>query len=214
MQFSLADIQPKAGHYFARFVEKRNRLSPVCDFYFSTMYNKQMYLHQRFLAVAHAVEAYHRAFIGGKYQADSKYEQGVEKILWQAIPGDIEPDFRASLKNKLKYLHEYSLRKRIQDICGMFGNLLTPFFGDASDFAGEVAELRNSLTHPTPTAEEAPVLKKHQVLFVKAEQLSLLLELCFLREMEFSDEAISKIASRSKRIAAIRLNRHRQPSEV
>ena len=207
MQFCLADLQPQPAQFLKRFFDKHQLLEPVCDLYFSTLYNREMYVQQQFLSLAHAVEAYHRAFIGGKYQPDDTYRNGLQKILWAAIPQDVDADFRASLKNKLKYLHEFSLRKRVQDICVRHAAVLKPFLGEATQFAGAVADQRNWLTHPDAAAEDRPKETDWTGIWLKVEQLSLLIEVCLLQELGFDDDAIAKLLPRNRRTRAIHLNR-------
>ncbi|HNX52231.1 MAG TPA: hypothetical protein PKI68_00645 [Pontiellaceae bacterium] len=207
MQFCLGDLMPAATAYFERFFDKYQLLEPVCDLYFSTLYNPNMYVHQRFLALAHAVEAYHRTFIGGKYQSNDEYQSGLQKILWDAVPQTLDADFRASLKNKFKYLHEFSLRKRLQDIYGRFVDPLKPFLGEPTKFAGETSELRNMLTHRDPTDESRPEIPDWTEIWLKCEQLSLLLEVCLLHELGFSEQNISTLLPRNQRAKRIQLNR-------
>ena len=207
MQFCLGDLKPEPSEFVKRFFDKHQLLEPVCDLYFSTLYNREMYVQQRFLALAHAIEAYHRAFVGGKYQSDDEYRKGLQKILWDAIPKNLGADFRASLKNKLKYLHEFSLRKRVQDICAKFASVLKPFLGEATEFAGAVADQRNLLTHPDSTAEGRPKATDWTEVWLKSEQLSLLLEVCLLHELGFNEKAISTLLPRNRRTRAIQLNK-------
>ena len=207
MQFCFGDLKPEPSECIKRFFDKHQLLEPVCELYFSTLYNPDMYVHQRFLALAHAIEAYHRAIVGGKYQSNEDYRNGLQKCLWDAIPQNLDPDFRASLKNKLKYLHEFSLRKRVQDICGKFSSVLKPFLGEATQFAAAVADQRNLLTHPDSTAEDLPPKTDWSEVWLKAEQLSLLLEVCLLHEIGFNEQAIAKLLPRNRRTRAIQLNR-------
>lgn len=207
MQFCLGDLTPNASACLELYFEKYQLLKPVYDLYFSTLYNPDMYVNQRFLALGHAIEAYHRAFVGGKYQSNDKYRNGLLKALWNAIPQNIDADFRASLKNKLKYLHEFSLRKRIQDICGKFSTVIKPFLGESGQFAAAVADQRNMLTHPDSTAEEQPSETDWSNVWLMSEQLSLLLEVCLLHEIGFADESIAKLLIKNRRAMAIQLNR-------
>ena len=207
MQFCLEDLKPDKTKFIKRFFDKHQLLEPVCSLYFSALYKPDMYVNQRFLALAHAIEAYHRAFVGGKYQSNEDYRDGLQKVLWDAIPQDIDRDFRASLKNKLRYLHEFSLRKRLQDIYGTFSAVLQPFLGELTQFAGAVADERNLLTHPDSTAEEPPPKTDWTGVWLKAEQLSLLLEVCLLNEIGFDEQAISALLPRNRRAIAIQLNR-------
>src|SRR5439155_25163510 len=67
MPFTLAVLQPRPAEVVHTYLDKYAKLLPVCELYFATLYNQDMPTRQRFLSLAHAVEAYHRAFIGGKY---------------------------------------------------------------------------------------------------------------------------------------------------
>jgi hypothetical protein len=104
-------------------------------------------------------------------------------------------------------LHEFSLRKRLQDICAKHAAVLAPFLGDSTQFAGAVADQRNWLTHPDSTAEDRPKETDWTGIWLKSEQLSLLIEVCLLQELGFSDEAIAKLLPRNRRTRAIQLNR-------
>jgi hypothetical protein len=207
MQFSMADLEDDVAWFIGCYFEKYSQLKPVCNLYFSTLYNPGMYTHQRFLALAHAIEAYHRIFVGGQYQSDDDYHEGLQKILRDAIPEDVDADFRESLKNKFKYLHEYSLRKRLQGICKKYAVILEPHLGTISEFAGTTADVRNHLTHRDPRDKSRSEIPGGIDLWCRCEQLSLLLEVCLLHEIGFSDEKIQELLPRNRRPERIRLNR-------
>jgi len=207
MQFCLPDLKPNPDEFVKRYFDKFSLLKPVCELYFSTLFHQEMYVTQQFLSLAHAIEAYHRTSVGGKYQDDHSYRNGLEKILWAAIPEDVDANFRASLKNKLKYLHEFSLRKRVQDICDRHAALVQPYLGDLARFSGEVSEQRNRLTHPDTAVEGQSAEMDWSNIWLKSEQLSLLIEVCLLHEIGFSDESISKLLPRNRRTHRIQLNK-------
>lgn len=206
MLFALADLKPSPETILNSFFAKREKLQPATDLYFSNLYNHhRMPVRQSFLIVAHGIEAYHRAFIGGKYQSDDDYDK-LKQAFEAVIPATLDPDFRQSLKKKLEYLHEFSLRKRIQDLALKFEALVKASIGDPKQFAVEVAEERNKLTHPEPLesaeAEEAR-LKRHWRM---SQQLALILEVCFLHELGFSSDQIGTMISRGQRVQLIALN--------
>lgn len=208
MQFSLGDLKPTPGCFISRYFQKAERLNPVLSLYLSTVYSPRLDVRQHFLSLAHAIEAYHRAFIGGKYLSDEDYQGSVQTALSRAIPKDIDPDFRASLKNKLRYLHEYSLRKRVRDICERFEALLRPYLPPPSGFASTVADQRNSLTHPDSTVQGHCPEPDWTTLWLKTQQLALVVELCLLHELGFDADSISACLRRNRRTEAIRLNSH------
>lgn len=207
MPFCLKDLQPEPSTFLAQFFEKHDRLEAVYQLYFSTLYHRNMYLPQRLLSLAHAIEGYHRAMIGGKYMDDQHYKNGLQQIFSSAIPQDIGPDFRSSLKNKLKYLHEFSLRKRIHDLCTRFTDVVQPYVGVPGEFAEELANQRNWLTHPDSTDPDRARSIDYQKLWVQCEQLSLLLEVCFMHEIGLDMQTIQKLLPRNPRTRSIRLNK-------
>ena len=207
MQFCLGDLQPDASQFITRYFEKRQLLEPVCELYFSTIYKPDMYLEQRFLALAHAIEAYHRAFVGGKYQPTEDYRTGLQQILWNAIPQTVDADFRSSLRNKLKYLHEFSLRKRVQDICTQFSSVLLPYLGAATQFAGAVADQRNLLTHPDLYWGWPGPCKRLERNMAEMPADEFAFGGVFAHEIGFSEEAISNLMPRNRRTRTIQLNR-------
>jgi hypothetical protein len=207
MPFCLKDLQPQPSAFLAKFFEKHDRLEAVYELYFSTLYHRNMYLPQRLLSLAHAIEGYHRAMIGGKYIGDEQYKNGLQQIFANAIPQDIAPDFRSSLKNKLKYLHEFSLRKRIQDLCSRFNDIVQPYVGMPGEFAEALANQRNWLTHPDSADPDRPRAIDHRKLWVQCEQLSLLLEVCFMHEIGLDLQTIQKLLPRNRRTRSIPLNK-------
>ena len=66
---------------------------------------------------------------------------------------DIGKDHRTSLKSRLKYGHEYSLRKRLTELLDRLSSDSRLLIADdTSGFIGKVIDTRNHLTHP----EEGP----------------------------------------------------------
>jgi hypothetical protein len=206
MLFSLSDVCSQPNSILRCFFEKYDRLQPVCDSFFITLYNLEMSVQQQFLMLAAGIEAYHRAFKGGKYQEDEEYNQGLLQRFLSAIPELLDNDFKASLKIKLKYLHEFSLRKRVQDVCIDYQDLLHPFLGDIPAFALQVAKIRNQLTHQDVTSSIIHEPLDIKSLWLISEKLNLLQELCLLHELGFSEEVLPGIIRRSQHARRIYLN--------
>jgi hypothetical protein len=168
------------------------------DLYMSTIYHPDQLLRARFLTLVQAIEAYHRVSMPGKYMDEKTYHTGLRELLWQAIPATIDPDFREALKNKLKYLHEFSLRKRIEALTHKYTAVIGKLLGSAGNFASTISELRNRLTHPEPLNAEAEL--DYKILWHVSEKIALLLETCFLDEFGFTENRIKEIVrSRSQR---------------
>jgi hypothetical protein len=204
MLFTWEDVQALGPDFIAKFFARREQFRPSLEVLLSDRYNAEAYQHQRFLGLAHGLEAFHRVFVGGKYQTDENYRADLEPRLAAAIPADLHSDFRRSLKNKLKYLHEFSLRKRITDLALKFDAIIRDVIRDPRAFAAAVAEERNRLSHPDQSSSLDG--SSGRDLWLMAEQMSLLLELCLVRELGFGDGVLNKIVSDGRHAHAIKLN--------
>src|SRR5690606_11394404 len=60
MFFTLSDLGDNVGKYVRNWYEHRHRLHRFFDLYFGALYNRGLYLENRFLAYAQALELYHR----------------------------------------------------------------------------------------------------------------------------------------------------------
>jgi hypothetical protein len=204
--FSLHDLQESPAETFGRFVAREQKLRASMDLYFSTVYNDSHVPRVEFLTLAQSLEAYHRSVFGGRYMTDEVYQSGLREVLARAIPNDdpnITADFRASLKKKLTYLHEFSLRRRLKDIAKRHSTILSPLIGDPEDFASVVSELRNRLTHPGDSESEDE--REWQKTWSLSEKMALLIEVCFMEELGFSEEhrrgIIAQQSQRARRVS-------------
>jgi len=135
---------------------------------------------------------------------DDEYERDVKPVFVQAIPALLDPDFNSSLKNRFKYLHEFSLRKQLQDVCSRFEDLLRKFCGDPKSFGIKVAEARNRLTH---SDANAPCELDWKELWILSEQVALVLSVCLLHELGFAADRIHATLNNNPHARAILLNR-------
>lgn len=90
----------------------------------SVLYSKDLWLHVEFLSTMQALEGFHRATMDGVYVTKEQYLEVEEKML-RAIPNGTPSDLRSSLKARLKYGNEISLRKRMDELASR----LNPDFG-------------------------------------------------------------------------------------
>ena len=165
---------------------KAEKLKHVFDLFFGTFYNPQMYLEFHFLGLTQAIESYHRATKSGKYMSDEKWLTYSEK-LGKCIGSELKSDHRNSLKSKIKYGNEYSLRKR-------FGDLLRAISSDTKDvfqfddqyFKKKVVDTRNYFTHYDDELKEN-CLKGYDLIMANS-RLKVLLILLLLKEIGIDEE--------------------------
>lgn len=196
MFFYYSDIASEFESCLKNWFSKSELLAPVYDLYFATLYNPAMYLQHEFLSLVQCIESYHRRVFGGEYVSKEKYRPILE-ALRNSIPDGIDSGFRESLKYKMKYLHEYSLRKRLKEIIDSCGNILRSVMSDKGQFIEDVDTTRNFLTHHDKSLEDKT--KKGKELYKRTKQLKFLIEICLLRELDISEENISKLVSRNQK---------------
>jgi hypothetical protein len=196
MFFCYSDIASGFEGCLRNWFSKSELLAPVYDLYFATLYNPAMYLQHEFLSLAQSIESYHRRIFGGEYVSTDEYKPILE-ALKAAIPTAIDSGFRESLKYRMQYLHEYSLRKRLEAIVDSCGNILNVIIPDKGTFIEDVYNTRNFLTHYDKSLEGKA--KKGDELYKRTQQLKFLIEVCLLKEMGISNGDIAKLVSRNQR---------------
>jgi hypothetical protein len=196
MLFTFEDISGQFETYLQNWFGKAGLLKPVYDLFFGTLYNPSMYLELHFLSLIQAVESYHRRRFGGKYLSDEDYTE-VYNTLVNAIPDSVEGDFKNSLKSRIQYGNDFSLRTRLKGLfdSGEYQEILSEFVENKNAFISKVIATRNYLTH-YEGEEKAAIGEELDPLIQK---LKILLEICLITELGFSSEELKKLFPRNKR---------------
>ena len=202
MLLPYSEIEGNLPELLKMWVKKAETLKPVYDLYFAGIY-RSTYPENEFLNLTQAIETYHRRIYGGEYISENVYLNGLYKTLTAAIPQDISADFRSSLqKGKLRYAHEYSLRKRIYLLCQHISeNLRVNFLNDKkaqSDYAERIADTRNYLTHYSPELKEKAITGGKE-LFELNNQLELIISFCFLEQLGIPYNKIEALLFKDRR---------------
>lgn len=199
-RFSYNDIivhLPKVEDRIAEILEawfsKRERLGQVYELFLGAEYSPSLYPHLHFLSLMQALETYHRHVSVGKHLPDTEYET-VRESLVSAIPAGTPTPLRDSLKERLKYGNEYSLRKRLKEIFAGIsdGNkkLIAP---NIATFISNVADTRNYLTHYTDHLREETL--EGVDLFNAILRLKILLTVLLLKELGIEEGLITELVS-------------------
>jgi hypothetical protein len=195
--FSFGDIKDNFEKYLKNWFAEANVLKPVYDLYFGTLYKSSMYLQHQFLSLIQAIESYHRRIYGGKYLPDADYTQICETLV-KAIPREVPNDFSRSLKNRLRYHNEFSLRKRLKAVLGKYEEVVNLLILDNERFIEDVVNTRNFLTHYDKSIKTKAITDP-QELYRLIQKMKFILEICFLVELEMPTETIKALLSRNRR---------------
>lgn len=196
MLFAFKDISDRFESFLKSWFKKADLLRPICALYIGTLRNSHMYLEHQFLSLIQAIEAFHRRVYKGEYLSAKEYEL-VYNTLVKAIPDWVRDDFKDSLKEKLKYGYEFSLRKRLKEIFDKHHEIIKKFIKNKGDFIEKVCNTRNYYTHYDDHLREyaASGLDLHHL----TQKLKLLLEICLLTELGFNSTEIKGLFSRNRK---------------
>ena len=125
-----------------------------------------------------------------------------QPIAWAVPPDENEPCYGLTPSPKLNYLHESSLRKRLKELVAKHRAILESLIGPPEAFSAAVADRRNQLTHASEQNQGAA--DDYRTLWVLCDKMALLLEACFLDEIDFTHERLKQIVTtRSNRARSV-----------
>lgn len=132
---------------FDRWTEDRKRLSDSVALLCDVLDRERPASHVQLLLLAQSLEAFHRNVVGGEYLPKEDYEQA-RRVLEDAIPEFIQRDHRDSLKTRLKYGYQLSLRKRLAQLFEPMADTAFPMLDlDVKEFVMDLVNARNDFTH-------------------------------------------------------------------
>jgi hypothetical protein len=167
------------ANWYGRYSE----LQPVFDLFFLPIYNRALNVEFQFLGLLQALEALHRATIGGSYMSVTEYESTCRHLVSE-IPAALTTDHRDALKSRMRYGYEYSLRKRLSELVDVITMQTMYKITNGEDprrFLRRVVDTRNYLTHYDERLKAASMAPREMI---KANHsLTLLLRFLILREI-------------------------------
>ena len=210
MLFIFSDVESNLGDILETWINKRETYKSVFDLLMITMYSPSLYLHYKFINVIQALEVYHTNKYEGMYQDKKVYEKGICKKFLEVLNGfpskstdsenGISDEFRNALKGKLKSQTRFTLETRLKEILKDISFLLPDdFIGSIEDresFARRASDTRNALTHHNKDKREQTATG--QELFQLFYTLTVILNICLLRELNLIDDSIKTLIKRNR----------------
>lgn len=188
MIISYPRISKEINKILSLWFSKAQLLRSVYDLFFGTFYNPNMYVQFQFLSLIQAVESFHRVTKGGKYLNDAAWKPYRAK-LDNAISPELERGHRESLKSRIKYGNEYSLRKRIGELLESLNEKTLSRLSPVDNyFTGVIVDTRNYLTHYDDELKD--VALKNEDLYWANQRLRILITILLLKEIGIQEELI------------------------
>ncbi len=198
MLFTYQDIREDFEFMLRNWFKRADLLGPVFGLYFGLVYNTNLYLRNQFLSLVHAAEAFHRRIYNGKYLLDSEYDSTVLNLVKNAIPHHLDEDHYESLKNRLKYGNEYSLRTRLRELLNKYGKIVPQLQVNTNGVVNLVVNTRNYLTHYDEKLRGS--IAEGKDLLSITRKLKILVEACLVTETGLDGSKINIFFSRHRRI--------------
>lgn len=195
MLFTFADTHGLLPTPLENWLAKAERLAPAYSLYTAIVENPRMYLEQRFLSLAQAVESFHRRSRKNCVLPKSEHKQKINRII-NAVP----EDDKYWLQTKLAYSNEPTLFNRLEELCDEFSAVLDGLIPDTALFRRKVRDTRNYYTHYDEKLKKKAAMG--QELFNLTQKLKMLLELCFLKEVGFDEITMKRLIERNRRYQA------------
>jgi hypothetical protein len=186
---SLDDRLPVA---LCRWFELQSVVGPALDLYFSTVYRPSMHLENRFLNVVAAAEAYHRRMVPPDAEHVERHRARLDRILSVADKQD-----QGWLKWRLRYGYEPSFADRLTELATRASSVLELWIGEASAFAGRVADVRNLLVHQDPGSETARPTGRDLIDLL--EDVGLVFLVCLYEDLGFTHAEIREMLRHTRR---------------
>lgn len=188
--FTEQELEHDIDFYVNRLQKKYPLLTrPISLFSIASHQNE--FTDTAFIFLCQAIESYHRNCCGGSYLPEDEYSKSIYPALVQAIPTNTPPDFKSALKTRLKYAHEFSLRKRIQDLLDKHSEVFGGKLVKLKDLANDIALARNALTHH-PIGHDVAT----RPLVFYSTVLKILFSAAILSEIGFRKDQIAELCQR------------------
>lgn len=193
--FVLFDFQAISGRFadaVQAWLDSYEKFKAAFNLYFATRTQRQLYLENRYLMLAQAVETLHRTM-----STDVTYDEDEYAELSLAVKDGVPSKFHDWVEAKLKYGNELSLRQRLKKLFAGHEEI----FGGKSkvkSLISSVVNTRNYLTHYDKSLKAAAAsgAEMHKLCLA----LELLLQIHFCQMVGFSNEEVQQICITSEAI--------------
>jgi hypothetical protein len=186
-------------------------LEPVYQLYFGALFAPEMYLETRFLVFMQALEAYHRRTRGGTFLPDHmadeirrKLEAVIDREL-RDLPDELHGgnqipprEIRQAFKSKVKYINQYSQRRRLKELIRELGPIAEKIIPDCNSFVDQIVTTRNYNTHFDESEGRQQIIPLEQ-LPLAVSRLGFLIEMHLLRRLDFPEGVIERAVEQRAR---------------
>ena len=188
-----ADLSPHFAAVMSNWFVKARDLGPVVSLLMGAL-GESLPLEFLFLCLMQALESLHRRRGSGRY-LDPKAYHRVRARLSEAIPSHLPDDLKQSLKKRLEFGNDYSLRRRMKELRGRLPAKLAGML--TTEYIEQIVQTRNHYTH-YPKRRQAAVLSDKDAV-AATYRLTGILYVLMLQEIGLPEALIEKLVTTNKR---------------
>jgi hypothetical protein len=172
------------------FAERESIQSSYASF-FGVMYNPELYLSNRLLMLAGAIESYHTKFLESNSITKILIQHLVNRTLDIVSSISMDHNDKTWLENAIRSRNTLSLTKRIIEVYQRYEDIIPKLsnMDCKSRFAKEVTSYRNRFAHGEIISDKT----SDEHLFWTVERLHFLLKLLFLSKLGYSNKEIEQL---------------------
>lgn len=180
--FVFSQIKDCAELFINNWFSAYETMEPALNLYFSTRTGGYKFQDAKFLALAQALETYHRRTSVEKSMPEDSFNNMLESIMLSC-----PPEHREWLQGRTKHGNEISLSRRIKSIIEPFKDLIGSS-KDRGKLIVNIVNTRNYLTHYDKELEDKSV--KGIELYFLCWKMEAILQLHILQVLGFSIEEV------------------------
>lgn len=185
MLFRFVDIKDRFNEIIDKWLGAYENISPSLNLYFSTKTGAQKYVDGQFLALAQALETYHRRTSDETYVTKKEF-----KALLNEMKSKCPEKHKDWLAGRLDNGNEISLRNRLNRIVESFKSIIGTD-DEVELIIKLIVDTRNYLTHYNPKLEKKAA--SGQNLWNLCRKMEAILQLHLLKELGFNESEISSV---------------------
>lgn len=165
-----------------------SQLKSSIELYMDNFLYERNNIELEFLTYTQALESFHRTFDRGNYLSKDKYDK-IYNTLVLAIPKSITDEHKDSLKSRIKYGYEFSLRTRLKYLLkSLDESSIELITNNQPKFISNLIDTRNYLTHLDKQLENKSLSINELILF--NHKLKIFLLILILKKLNIPEKLI------------------------
>lgn len=187
--FTFPQVKDKLGTMLSSWLIMYEAIGPALSLYFASKAGEHKYLDGKFLALAQALETYHRRTSKEVLMDEKKFKRLVDNLIAGCLK-----EQQGWLKGRLSFGNELSLAKRLKKVFDPYKEQLGNS-SKRSKLIRQIVDTRNYLTHYSERLESTAA--RGRQMWEICMKMEVIFQLCLLRDVGLTSAEVSNVANNS-----------------